>query len=106
MTIEHPSDVVLSAFAAGTLDEAQRVAIGKHLNDCKRCHVFIHALEQVGGIVLDGLPPAPLADGSLASSRAMFAAIRRSKIQPSTRSSSCSVASVRRTVIVYLAANT
>ena len=77
MTIEHPSYVALSAFAAGTLDEAQHAAIVKHLNQCKRCHVFIHAVEQVGGIVLDGLPPTPLADGSLASSRAMFAALRR-----------------------------
>ena len=84
MTIEHPSDVVLSAFAAGTLDEAQRVAIAKHLNECKRCRVFVHAVEQVGGIVLDGLPPAPLADGSLASTRAMFAAIGRASSRVST----------------------
>ena len=84
MTIEHPSDVALSAFAAGTHDEAQPVAIVKHLNECKRCPVFVHAVEQVGGIVLDGLPPTPLADGSLASTQAMFAAIRRASSSVST----------------------
>ena len=65
VTDPHPIDVVLSAFAAGMLDEAQRVAIAKHLNECKRCRVFVHAMEHVGGMVLDGLPPTSLAGGSL-----------------------------------------
>jgi Putative zinc-finger len=65
MTDPHPIDVVLSAFAAGMFDEAQRVAIAKHLSECKRCRVFVHAMEHVGGMVLDGLPPTSLAGGSL-----------------------------------------
>jgi hypothetical protein len=67
MTIEqHPSDVVLAAFAAGTLDEAQRIAIAAHVRGCARCRAFVRAMEHVGGIVLDGLPPTSLAAGSLA----------------------------------------
>lgn len=67
MTIEqHPSDVVLAAFAAGTLDEAQRIAIAAHVRGCARCRAFVRAMEHLGGIVLDGLPPTSLAAGSLA----------------------------------------
>jgi putative transcriptional regulator len=68
MTAEpHPSDVVLAAFAAGTLDEAQLIAIAMHVRGCVRCRAFVRAMEHVGGIVLDGLPPASLAGGSLAA---------------------------------------
>jgi anti-sigma factor RsiW len=66
MTIKHPSDVVLAAFAAGTLDQGQRIAIATHVSGCASCHAFVRAMEHVGGIVLDGLPPTSLAGGSLA----------------------------------------
>ena len=62
---DHPSDVVLLALAAGTL-EAQRDAVAAHVGECMRCRAFVRAMEHVGGIVLDGLPPTSLADGSLA----------------------------------------
>lgn len=66
MTTElHPSDVALLAFAAGTLDKEQRVATDDHVCGCARCSAFASAMEHVGGIVLDSLPPTPLADGSL-----------------------------------------
>jgi anti-sigma factor ChrR (cupin superfamily) len=67
MTSEpHPPDIVLSAFAAGTLDEAQHDAIAAHVCGCACCRAFVRAMEHVGGIVLDGLPPTFLAAGSLA----------------------------------------
>ena len=62
----HPSDVVLLAFVAGTLDEAEHDAIAAHVRACTRCRAFVCAMEHVGGIVLDGLPPSSLASGSLA----------------------------------------
>ena len=66
MTTEHhPSDVVLLAFAAGALDEAQRNALATHVHGCAHCRAFVHAMEHIGGIVLDGLPPTSLAGGSL-----------------------------------------
>ena len=64
-TDPHPTDVVLSAFSAGTLDEAQRDAIAAHVRGCARCRAFVRAMEHVGGMVLDGLPPTSLAGGSL-----------------------------------------
>lgn len=61
----HPSDVVLLALAAGTLNEVQHGAIEDHVRGCARCSAFASAMEHVGGIVLDSLPPTPLAEGSL-----------------------------------------
>jgi putative transcriptional regulator len=67
MTIQHhPSDVTLAAFAAGTLDQGQRMAIATHVDGCARCRAFVRAMEHVGGIVLDRLPPAAMTVGSLA----------------------------------------
>lgn len=62
----HPSDSDLAACAAGTLDQEQRAAIDLHVRGCLRCQAFISAMEHVGGIVVEGLPPTPLAAGSLA----------------------------------------
>jgi hypothetical protein len=86
---DHPLDTALLAFAAGTVDEAQRAEIAAHVSGCANCRAFVRAMEHVGGAVLDGLPPAPLASGSLAevlaqlhepaSSAAPFAGARPSK---------------------------
>ena len=71
----HPSDVVLLAFVAGTLDEAEHDAIAAHVRACTRCRAFVCAMEHIGGIVLDGLPPSSLASGSLAE---MLARLKQS----------------------------
>jgi putative transcriptional regulator len=66
MTTEHhPSDVVLSVFAAGAHDEAQRDALTAHVRGCAHCRAFVHAMEHIGGVVLDSLPPTSLVGGSL-----------------------------------------
>ncbi len=67
MTIHHhPPDVKLAAFAAGTLDLGQRVVIATHISGCAQCRAFVQAMTHVGGVVLDRLPPTPMADGSFA----------------------------------------
>ena len=48
----HPTDSMLAAFAAGTLDHGQHVAIATHLVSCPQCRAFMHSMEQVGGAVL------------------------------------------------------
>jgi hypothetical protein len=62
----HPSDIDLAAYAAGTLDHEQRTAIGLHVRGCAPCQAFVYTMEHVGGIVVENLPPSPLADGALA----------------------------------------
>ena len=48
MTIEHhPTDEMLTAFAAGTLDLGQHVAVATHLVSCPQCRAFRRAMEQI-----------------------------------------------------------
>jgi putative transcriptional regulator len=63
----HPTDSMLAAFAAGTLDHGQHVAIATHLVSCPQCRAFMHSMEQVGGAVLASLPPAAMSNGALAA---------------------------------------
>jgi putative transcriptional regulator len=61
MTIQHhPSDMLLAAFAAGTLDLGQHVAVATHLVGCAQCRSFVRAMEEVGGALIDRVPPADL----------------------------------------------
>lgn len=71
MSIEHhPSEELLAAFAAGTLDHGQHVAVATHLVACSQCRSFVRSMEQVGGAVLTSLPPATLSNGALAAAQA------------------------------------
>jgi putative transcriptional regulator len=66
MTINHhPDDAMLAAYAAGTLDLGQHVAIATHLATCAHCRAWERSLERVGGALLDDSSPAALADGAL-----------------------------------------
>lgn len=56
----HPSESLLTGFAAGTLNPGQRVAVGTHVLNCARCHKWTRAVECVGGAVLDNLPPTAM----------------------------------------------
>lgn len=61
----HPSNIDLAAFAAGTLDTTERETISAHIRGCGPCRAFVVAMEHAGGLILDSLPPSPLADRSL-----------------------------------------
>ena len=67
MTIHHhPGDDLLQAYAAGTLDEGQRIAVATHVRTCARCSAWVSALEQVGGGMLERLPPTAMSKDALA----------------------------------------
>src|SRR5271157_4326871 len=67
MSIEHhPTDTMLAAFAAGTLDHGQHIAIATHLVSCPHCCAFMRSLEHVGGAVLTSLSPAAMSNDALA----------------------------------------
>ena len=71
MSIEHhPTDSILAAFAAGTLDHGQHVAIATHLVSCPQCRSFMRSMEYVGGSVLTNLPPAAMSSDALAKAEA------------------------------------
>ena len=63
--IHHPDEALLAAYAAGSLDLGEHVAIATHLAGCAHCRAWARSLERVGGALLDEEPPAALADGAL-----------------------------------------
>ena len=68
MTISHhPPGELLTAFAAGMLDLGQHVAVATHLVGCLHCRGVVRAMEQVGGVVVDRLPPVQMSPGALAA---------------------------------------
>jgi putative transcriptional regulator len=68
MSIQHhPNDMILAAFAAGTLDQGQHIAIATHLVSCPQCRNFVRSMEHVGGTVLTNLPPALMSSDALAN---------------------------------------
>ncbi len=66
MRIEHhPDEALLAAYAAGSLDLGQRIALATHLIACRRCRAWSSAMECVGGEVLEECQPAEMAMGAL-----------------------------------------
>lgn len=61
----HPDEIMLAAYAAGTLDLGQHAAVATHLLACPQCRNWVHALERIGGAVLEDLPPAAMAKDAL-----------------------------------------
>ncbi|MEO8318258.1 MAG: ChrR family anti-sigma-E factor [Bradyrhizobium sp.] len=76
MTVHHhPPDELLTAFAAGTLDLGQHIAVATHLQTCPHCRVMVRAMEQVGGVLLDRLPPAEMSSGAFAAAEARLGGV-------------------------------
>lgn len=66
MTItHHPEDSTLLAYAAGHLKRAAHIVVATHLEFCPDCRRMVRLCEAVGGALLEDLPPAEMAAGSL-----------------------------------------
>ena len=65
MVRHHPSEATLVAHAAGTLWEAARPVVAAHLARCPDCRAKLALAEAIGGLMLEGLPPTPLAPDAL-----------------------------------------
>ena len=61
----HPSEATLVGYAAGVLWKAARPVVAAHLARCPDCRARLELAEAVGGLLLDALPPAPLAPDAL-----------------------------------------
>lgn len=61
MIQHHPGDDLLLALAAGRLGAAKAVVLGAHLEGCGDCRSRLHTLQALGGALLDGGEPVPLA---------------------------------------------
>ena len=63
----HPTDELLVAYGAGSLDEAASVLVATHLALCPRCRAEVGRVEALGGAVIETLPPSDLGADALAS---------------------------------------
>src|SRR5271166_962878 len=53
----HPHDETLMSFASGTLDPAFSLVLGCHLQFCSQCRRRVRVMEDIGGLLLQGLSP-------------------------------------------------
>ncbi|MFN3970367.1 MAG: ChrR family anti-sigma-E factor [Gemmobacter sp.] len=66
MTIRHHiSDALLMAYSAGEVDEAFALVIATHLSMCDECRSRAGAFDAIGGVMVDGIEAAPIAEDSL-----------------------------------------
>jgi putative transcriptional regulator len=65
MIRRHPSDDTLLAFAAGKLPEPHRIVLRTHLARCESCAASLRLATDVGGALLDDLPPAAMDPAAL-----------------------------------------
>lgn len=63
----HPSDELLVAYGAGSLDEAAALLVATHLALCPACRTEIGRIEALGGAILEDLAPADLSVDALAA---------------------------------------
>ena len=61
----HPCDATLLAYATGTLGKAHRLIVEIHAKSCSICQEAIRAVERVGGLLLEELPPTSMTPGAL-----------------------------------------
>ncbi len=61
----HPSETTLAAYANGSLGRLHGLVVATHLGFCPTCRATAHLAETVGGLLLEQLPPAPIAHDAL-----------------------------------------
>lgn len=67
MTVRHhPDDALLLAYAAGGLDAAMSLILATHLTFCARCRRLVAGQEQIGGVLLEDIPPVAMDGDALA----------------------------------------
>lgn len=61
----HPSEPTLAIYATGSLGRLPGLVVATHLSFCPTCRATAHIAETVGGLLLEQLPPTPLAPDAL-----------------------------------------
>jgi putative transcriptional regulator len=61
----HPSEAYLLDYASGAAAEPVALLVASHLTFCPLCREEIRLLEDLGGTLLDAMPPATVSAGSL-----------------------------------------
>lgn len=66
----HPSDDILTAYAAGALEPGFGLVVGAHIETCSRCRARVGAFEVASGAALEDLPQAEVGADALANAMA------------------------------------
>ena len=61
----HPSDAMLTSYAAGALGEGLSLIVASHVSMCANCADRLAGFEAVGGALLEDLAPSELGDTAL-----------------------------------------
>lgn len=75
----HPSEALLLTYAAGSLGEAESVALSTHLTLCPQCRRAVASAEAIGGALLEDLDEAPVSTDGL---KAVLAQIEHEQAKP------------------------
>jgi putative transcriptional regulator len=73
MTIKHhPPAHLMTGFAAGSLEEADRLAIAVHAAHCSSCRRLLGALDRIGGVAIEQAQPVPMSAEAFSNVLAMI----------------------------------
>lgn len=61
----HPEHDLLEQYAAGALALPVALCVSVHLSFCAQCRAVVQSLQALGGMLLEELPAAPVADAML-----------------------------------------
>lgn len=61
----HPDPSTIVAYAAGSVTEGFSLVVAAHLEYCKQCQLEVSEVEQLGGSLLEQLPPVDMKDQNL-----------------------------------------
>lgn len=82
----HPSEDFIAAYAAGTLDEANALAIATHLTLCPDCRRQNVEYEALGATMLEDLPEMAMASNAFAATMERVRAAGPASVNPSVAS--------------------
>jgi putative transcriptional regulator len=84
MISHHPDDDLLLIHSAGRLASAPAIVVAAHVEMCEQCRGRVKLAEQLGGVLLEESPPAPVSDEVL--DRTIAAIDTSTPSRPSSRS--------------------
>lgn len=73
MTLHHPSEATLLAYAAGTLPAPHAIVVRTHLALCGACRATLRLATDLGGTLIEDVPPVALGPDALARTLARLA---------------------------------
>jgi putative transcriptional regulator len=81
----HPSDDILTAYAAGALESGFGLVVGAHLDTCAQCRARVGAFEATSGVALKDLPDGDIGADALSKVMARLDELKPAAEPPDKR---------------------